>query len=263
MTRLLAAGAEIFREVRAAQGVLVFLDYDGTLVPIRPTPERARLSPERKKILTGLARLPRFNAGLLTGRSLKDIRKAAGIPGLFYAANYGLVIVTPQKQWVHPEAKSRVSLLKRMLPRLRRLESEFPGVRIEDKTWTVAIHYRQHHRKPEVLRKKLEQIISARLRGFELKTGKKVFEVYPAVKWDKGRALLKVQEMLGYQKAPLVIFVGDDRADEEAFRQMRKTDLAAVVGRREKTAARFFCQNSGEVFRFLKSVLKAERDSKL
>lgn len=243
--------------------VVVFLDYDGTLVPIRPTPELARLSSEKKKLISELARRPKLNVGVLTGRSLKDICRAVQISGLFYAANYGLAILTPKKSWVHPGAKRRALLLKKMLPQLRRLALEFRGVRMEDKTLTVAIHYRQYQGAVETLRKKLEEIISARPRAFELKTGKKIFEVYPAVEWDKGRALLKVQKMLGFRQAPLTIFLGDDRADEEAFRQMRKADVSVVVGRREKTAARFFCKNSGEAVRFLEFLLKTGTNSKL
>jgi trehalose-phosphatase len=81
--------------------------------------------------------------------------------------------------------------------------------------------------------------------------------VYPAVKWDKGKALLKVEKMLAYRQKPLVIFIGDDRADEDAFRQMRSKDISVAVGGRRRTAARFWCQNSGEVIRFLKFLLKA------
>ncbi len=262
MRRLWAARREILARIRAAQKVLVFLDYDGTLVPIQPTPELARLSPGRKKILARLARLPKFRAGLLTGRSLKDIRRAVKVPGLFYAANYGLVIITPQKSWVHPAARRRVGSLKKMLPRLKGLAAEFRGVRVEDKTLTVAIHYRRWRGRPGWLEKRLEGIIRDFPKPFRLESGKKIFEVYPAVKWDKGKALLKVEKMLGYRRAPLVIFFGDDCADEEAFRRMGKADISVAVGRSRDTAARFFCKNSGLVERFLKFLLKAGTGSK-
>ncbi|MCI0404560.1 MAG: trehalose-phosphatase [candidate division Zixibacteria bacterium] len=262
MRRLSALRPEIERRIRAANKVLVFLDYDGTLVPIQPTPELARLSAERKKLLARLTRLSRFKAGLLTGRSLKDIRKAVGLSGLFYAANYGLAIVTPQKSWVHPGARQQVFALKKMLPSLKKLSLDFRGVRIEDKTLTAAIHYRQYRGKAGRLKTRLLEIIGARPHPFRLKTGKKVFEVYPAVKWDKGRALLKVEQMLGYRKKPLVIFIGDDEADEAAFRRMGARDIPVAVGRRKKTAARCFCKNSGEVARFLKLLWKAGANEK-
>ncbi len=262
MKRLSAYRPEIQKRVRNAPKVLLFLDYDGTLVPIRPTPELARLSPGRKKILAGLTRLAAFNVGILTGRSLKDIRKAVKIPRLFFAANYGLAIEVPKKRWVHPEAKRKSFLLKKMLPRLRKLGLEFRGVRIEDKTLTVAVHYRQYKGRPGVLKNRLEEIIRARSKPFKLNTGKKIFEVYPTVKWDKGRALLKVERLLGHRRASLAIFFGDDCADEEAFRRMRPRDISVAVGRSKKTAARYFCQNSSEVARFLKRLLKAARGAK-
>ncbi|MGH8003159.1 MAG: trehalose-phosphatase, partial [Limisphaerales bacterium] len=196
MKHLSACRLEIQKRVRAARKILLFLDYDGTLVPIRPTPELARLSPERKQLLAGLAKMSKFSAGILTGRSLQDIREAAKVPGLFYAANYGLVIATPKKKWVHPAAKKRAFSLKKMLPRLKELGSEFRGVRVENKTLTVAIHYRQYRGRPGLLKKRLEEIIRAWPGRFKLKTGKMIFEVYPAVVWDKGRALLKAERLL-------------------------------------------------------------------
>lgn len=257
MKSLSAAREKILERVKATQKILIFLDYDGTLVPIRPTPELARLSPERKKLLSALAHLPKFKAGILTGRSLPNIRKAVGLSGLFYAANYGLKIETPQKSWVHPLAQNRLPAIKKMLPGLRKMAAGFRGVRIEDKALTVAVHFRQHQGRPKLLERKLVEIIGGRPGQFRLTTGKKIFEVYPAVKWDKGKALLKVEKMLGYRRRPLIIFIGDDRADEEAFRQMGSKDISVAVGRREKTAARFWCRGSGEVIRFLKFLLKA------
>ncbi len=106
---------EIQKRVRNASKVLLFLDYDGTLVPIRPTPELARLSPERKKILAGLARLPAFNVGILTGRSLKNIRTAVKIPGMFFAANYGLAIATPKR---HPMAPNVPTFTEKGYPQV-------------------------------------------------------------------------------------------------------------------------------------------------
>lgn len=256
MKQLAASRPEIERRIRASNQILVLLDYDGTLVPIQPTPELARLSPGQKKILARLARRPRFKVGLLTGRSLKDIRRAVRVPGLFYAANYGLAIVTPEKNWVHPEAQKKVPMLKKMLPRLKKLSSEFRGVRIEDKALTVAIHYRHYRGKSGLLKKKLEEAIRFWPGAFRLETGKKIFEVYPAVNWDKGRALLKVENLLAYRHTPLVVFFGDDHADEEAFRRMNPGDISVAVGKSKKTAARFFCRNSGEVARFLKMLLK-------
>lgn len=246
---------EIEKRIRAANQILVFLDYDGTLVPIQPTPGLARLSPGQKKILAGLARRPRFKVGLLTGRSLKNIRRAVRVPGLFYAANYGLAIVTPQKSWVHPEARAKAPLLKRMWPQLKLLGSEFRGVRVEEKTLTAAVHYRQYRGKPSRLKNRLEEIIRTNRGAFTLKIGKKIFEVYPAVKWDKGKALLKVERLLGFRRAPLVIFFGDDHADEEAFRRMNSKDISVAVGGNRKTAAQYFCRNSGEVAAFLKRLL--------
>ena len=258
MKSLWAARREILERVRAAQEILVFLDYDGTLVPIQPTPELAELGVERKKLLSALASLPKFRVGLLTGRSLKDIQKAVGLSRLFYAANYGLKIVTPKKNWVHPEARRGAVLIKKMIPGLKRLSSEFRSVRGEDKTLTVAIHYRQYRGGVKPLRRSLQQLLKEYGGRFRLKPGKKIFEVYPAVDWDKGRALLKIQRLLGFRKRPLIIFFGDAHADEEAFRRMRKTDISVAVGRTKKTAARFFCKKSGDVVRFLELLLVAE-----
>jgi trehalose-phosphatase len=145
---------------------------------------------------------------------------------------------------------------------LKKLGAEFRGVRVEDKTFTAAIHYRQYRGSIRALEKKLKEVIQGWPGTFALKTGKKIFEVYPAVAWNKGRALLKVERLLGYRSAPLVIFFGDDHADEEAFRRMNSKDISVAVGRGRKTAARYFCKNSAEVMRFLELLLKTQPSGK-
>lgn len=97
MKELSAARREIFERIRAAYKVLLLLDYDGTLVPIRSHPRLAKLSVPQKKLLGRLSKSPKFKVGIVTGRSLKDIRKTLRLSGLVYAANHGLEIVSGKK----------------------------------------------------------------------------------------------------------------------------------------------------------------------
>jgi trehalose 6-phosphate phosphatase len=93
------------------------------------------------------------------------------------------------------------------------------------------------------------------------RTGNKVFEIAPR-SWDKGKAVQwllgnMTSEALGVPAVPL--YIGDDATDEDAFKTIGNRGVTAVVGGNHASAARYYIENTEEVYVFLKRVLHLRR----
>ncbi len=242
---------EILEKVRASQKVLLLLDYDGTLVRIHRHPSLALLTAKQKNLLQRLANIPQFRVGILSGRGLADLKKTVGVAGVVYAANHGLEIAYGKNYWVHPKAKESALLIYKLVEELRPLLRRYRGVWVENKVFSIAIHYRQFKGRPMLLRKQLTKSIELYSSRFWLSGVKQIFEIRPAVNWGKGKALLSIIKLLKFQQRPLVIFIGDDETDEDAFLHMSKTDISILFGKKRTSHAQYHCYSAVEVVRFL------------
>jgi len=79
-------------KIGGTKGLFLFLDFDGTLSPLVSDPTQAVLLPGLKRTLTKLATYSTVRIMIISGRSLADLRKRVGIPGLIYAGNHGCEI---------------------------------------------------------------------------------------------------------------------------------------------------------------------------
>jgi trehalose-phosphatase len=215
----------------------VGLDFDGTLAEIAATPAQASLSAQTRRLLRLLCLRPDTRIAILSGRSLRDVRRLVRFRGIYYAGNHGLEIRGPGIRWSHPQARAAGRALWRSLESGLR---KFPGAFIEDKRLGAAVHYRGVA--PRHLRR-LKEGIRNWLRGpgdgFRMLDGKKTFDLRPALSWDKGRALELIRKRLKGRPGWTAVFVGDDATDEEAFRTIGPRALTVRVGRIKTTAADF------------------------
>ena len=97
----------------------------------------------------------------------------------------------------------------------------------------------------------------------KLTQGKKVFEIRPPVKWDKGKAVLWLLKKLSKGKKDVPIYIGDDKTDEDAFLALRKKGITIRVGRSNNTYANRCIDNVNGVYKFIKSMLKSGPGAKL
>ena len=93
-------------DIRATSHTILLSDYDGTLTPIVRRPEEAILSPEVRDKLHALAENLVFSVGIISGRSLPEVKSLVGIEGIYYAGNHGLEIEGPDLKFIHPAAKA-------------------------------------------------------------------------------------------------------------------------------------------------------------
>jgi trehalose-phosphatase len=202
----------------------LFLDYDGTLTPIASRPELATLDEDQRARVRAVA--ARHPVAIVTGRGMADIRKLVGLPVLHYAANHGFEITGPNVAFeVDPELRRTFELVAGAL---EQRVSAIPGVALESKGYSVAVHYRltPDDRVPEI-ESAVDAVIAAN-DGVRKGTGKRVFEIRPTLPWHKGSAVEWLFDRFG---ATVPIYIGDDRTDEDAFTVVRRRNgLAIFVG---------------------------------
>ena len=123
-------------DIRAASHILLLSDYDGTLTPIVSRPEEAILPPEVRGKLCALAKTPTFRVGIISGRSLSEVKALVGIEGIYYAGNHGLEIEGPSLKFINPAAKAAQTEIKGLARQFSAKLGATEGVIVEDKKIT-------------------------------------------------------------------------------------------------------------------------------
>jgi trehalose-phosphatase len=247
---------KIAKRLRSAPKIALFLDYDGTLTPIRRTPPAAVLSPEAEQILKNLLQLPNVRTTIVTGRSMEDIRRLIPLEGIGFAANHGFHILQDNKEWIHPDAVSLIQLLSRLHAILRHTLESFPAVYVENKQFTLSIHYRNI---PIHQVKTVQSLALKTIHSYDssliITRGKKVLEVRPPISWGKGNAVLEILKTAHGSKRQLPLFLGDDTTDEDVFQVLKKTGITIRVERSSKTVAQYYVRNVDDVLILLKLMI--------
>ncbi len=235
----------------------LFLDYDGTLTPIVETPEKAVLNPETRAVLEDLSNLPDVQLTIVSGRALNDLKTRVGVKNVVYVGNHGLEIEGKDIEFtglIAPRVRSILGIIRSELPSQL---SSLPGVFLEDKALTLSIHYRLVDEKSTpAIEKILDRVCSGYLQQKLIKmvSGKKVFEIRPAIEWDKGKA---VSWLLQRNKnSGLAFYFGDDVTDEDAFKALNDRGVTVLVGQGKQSSAQYYVEDDREVRGFLKEIVK-------
>lgn len=254
-SRTTGAWKTVERKLRSAHRIALFLDYDGTLTPIRRTPSSPVPAPKAQGILRRIAGLPDVRVTIVTGRALNSIRAVIPLKNVWFAANHGFHILQNGSEWNHPGAAMIVPKLGELQSNLRIALKDYPKAFIENKLFTLSVHYRN------VDARKVRAVISltkkiVRLYGSSvlLTGGKKVLEVRPNVRWGKGSAVLKILKTIKPSIRTLPICIGDDRTDEDVFRVLRSKGLTIRVGKSRRTHARYYIRNVEEALHLLERI---------
>lgn len=212
---------------------LVALDIDGTIAPIAPTPRQATVPPATRRTLERLTQLPNVHVAFVTGRAAADGRQLVAVPNSWTIGNHGVELVDPQGALrVNPAAESYGPTVARAVQLLREQVGAYRGVLVEDKTWTVSVHVRLADADvvPNVERDVLAIGTELGLRELH---GKMIFELRPPIEIHKGVALLDLAATLGVFRGDALtgslLYAGDDRTDEDAFRVLPPPPARAVT----------------------------------
>ncbi len=211
--------------------VVVFMDYDGTLTPIRNRPEEAVISDSMREAVRRLA--ARVPVGVVSGRDRQVVQQLMGLDNLIVAGDHGFDIWSPSRGFIqHEEGASFVGLLREVEARLRAQLADLPGVLLEPKKRSVAVHFRlvSPELQPRV-KKAVNTIFSEHPKELKVTPGKMVFDIQPNLDWDKGKAVFYLLQALDLDRNNVVpIYLGDDITDEDAFRALAGHGISIFVG---------------------------------
>ncbi|MBI5419101.1 MAG: trehalose-phosphatase [Deltaproteobacteria bacterium] len=224
---------------RAAAGppvrILWVFDFDGTLSPLVPDRTEARLHPASRALLRDLAADPGNGVAVLSSRSLDDLVPRVPVARAFLGGGSGFEWRLPGGHRVLPgEAAERklAETREAVLPLLGRL-SVFPGVDLEDKRWSVAVHFRRVL--PEAM-SMLAPLLAeiAALPGIRVFRGPSAAEVLFFRGANKSFGVRRLCRILNFDPASgRLVYAGDDENDAVAMRWiLSRKGTALVVGDR-------------------------------
>ena len=229
-----------------------FLDVDGTLLEIADTPAAVRVD---ACLLELVAQLHRASAGavaVVSGRSLSDLDRLLAVPRLPMAGQHGLERRDAAgRLWLHAAPPGAKSTIKAALaPVLAR----HPGLLLEDKGLTLALHYRQAPHLAAYVHRLMARLVAEAGERLEIQRGKRVVEVKPAG-IDKGTAIaeyLTEPPFLGRHP----VFIGDDLNDEHGFAEVNKLAGTSIKVGSETSCARYRLPDVVAVRNWLNNALK-------
>lgn len=260
MEHLLSVWPGVLAQIQKADRILFLSDFDGTLTPIVENPELAVMSEETRQLLVKLTRERRYTVGFISGRTLADLKDKVKIHGVIYAGNHGFEIEGPGLRFTSPIVDEVKPMFRTIRQFLSLTLGTIKGVLVEDKGFTLSVHYRQAdaERVPDVENIVNRAISSQPARGiFKITSGNKVYEVRPSVNWDKGKAirlLMKRYGKGGRNSGLLPVYLGDDLTDEDGFRAIEKygQGISVHIGDpMTDSLARYFLYSPHEVHHFL------------
>jgi trehalose 6-phosphate phosphatase len=247
---LFEAIAEVGGRIERAPELLICLDFDGTLTPLQDEPSQVSLTPHMQRALRGLTEQPGLYLAVISGRERADLQSRLRMPGLIYAGNHGLEISGEGILFIEPNAAASSDLIKAFAEELRGRLQGIPGAIVENKGLTLSIHYRMvAESDAEQVRKLLHAALAGTDHPFQLACGNKVYDIRPRVYWNKGSAVGWIKEQLGKPDL-LVVYVGDDVTDEDAFAAL-PDGITVKVGDPGETVAQYHLENPAEVRKFL------------
>ena len=251
-------------DVRDASHVLLLSDYDGTLTPIVSRPEEAVLSSGVREELRALTEKSTCSVGIISGRSLLEIKALVETDGIYYAGNHGLEIEGPGLKFINPVARASRAELEKLAQQLSARLDKIEGIIVEDKGLSLSVHYRLVKESDERIAAEIfQQVILPGLHAGKIRvsSGKKVWEVRPPIEWHKGKAVetivKEMRSLIGGERM-LTIYLGDDTTDEDAFRIIhRPQGWSIFVGQENPLSnADYFLNSTSEVGIFLSRLLE-------
>jgi trehalose 6-phosphate phosphatase len=245
---------------RRAGKLVLLLDFDGTLAPIMDRPELAAMPVRTRRALERLMAMEGVTVAVVSGRGLADVRERAAIPGIAYAGNHGMEIEGAGLHRIHPQAAAARPDLAAAAARIMADLEGMDGALMEDKGLSLSIHYRMAPEREADVREIVLEAVDGRP-GLVVTEGKMVLEVRPRVEWDKGRAVLFLLEQMRPPRDTPILYLGDDRTDEDAFCALggRGEGVLVADAPPAESAASSYLRDPGEVGALFEALADAGR----
>ena len=226
-----------------------FFDVDGTLVDFADTPAAVRVSEHLRDLLRELYQCSGGAVALMTGRPISEID--ALFPGvrLPVAGQHGAERRDAVGRATHHEPTQDLTPVRR---RLAQAIFDKPGLLLEDKGLSLALHYRRIPGLAGFVHQTMEALLPDLHGDYCLQQGKTVVELKPTGK-DKGRAVLEFMHEPPFAgRTP--VFVGDDATDEFGFSTVNELGGLSIKVGVGDTVARWRLDNVKAVQQWLRSI---------
>lgn len=210
-------------------------DFDGTVSRIVPDRHDARLHPACGAMLRYLLGSPWNRVAVISSRALDDVAPRVPLPGLFLGGGSGLEWQLPGGIRTRPDGSMERLLAanRRAVVALLSEAAAIPGVEVEDKRWSVAIHFR--NASPQSFRRRTSLLARLGDRpGIRTYRGHEVLEVQLVKGGGKSAGLRRLCRLAGWDPCrDGIVYAGDDENDAIAMRWvLRKGGTAICVGDR-------------------------------
>jgi trehalose 6-phosphate synthase/phosphatase len=223
-----AARSKIIAQFRKSKSRMIFVDYDGTLVPFAGHPQEAVPTDELLSLLEKLSK--KAEIILVSGRDRDTLERWFGKLPINIVSEHGLFIKEQEKSWkmLKPVRKN---WKKKILPVMNRYVEKLPGAFIEEKEFTIVFHYRRSD--PAFAEQRVKELMNYLVTytaniDVQVLAGNKVVEVRNSGV-DKGVAAMRfLSKIKG--KHGFILAIGDDMTDEDLFRVMPKNAYSIKVG---------------------------------
>jgi trehalose 6-phosphate phosphatase len=227
--------------------VLLAFDFDGTLAPIVTDRQSASMRARTVKLLARICAL--YPCAVISGRSKADVAARLGSCAVKYViGNHGLEPGTELAYFARETARAA--------PLLCQALAAIAGIDVEDKRYSIAVHYRRSRRKKDA-RDAIQKAVACLPQRMRMIPGKLVVNVVPEGAPNKGDALIRLRAKA---RADTALYVGDDITDEDIFVLDQPGRLLTVrIGASRSSAAAYFLRAQREIDSLLAALLAARQ----
>ena len=244
MKSILSTASRDVLRTFAMQATLIAMDFDGTLAPIVEDRRLASLRPATRILLAALA--ARYPCVVISGRARTDVEGRLHGTGIkTVIGNHGI------EPWHATPAMEKTVL--GWIPGLHHSLQSFRGIAIENKRFSVAVHYRNavdHEGARRAIQNAARELGAVRVVG-----GKMVINLLPLAAPHKGLAL---QREVARCRCIGAIYAGDDDTDEDVFalRSKMRQLLTVRIGAKRDSLAEYYLRDQQEMDGFIKLLVK-------
>jgi len=247
--------ADFSQSIKKAPYVLLLSDFDGTIAVGAGRPEDTALSADIRQKFQALAEKPKISAGVISGRCLTELKSLVAIKDIYYSGNHGLEIEGPGLKYIHPQAEASRPMMQNLGARLQEALKDIHGVIIQEKGFSISVHYRMVRPEDE------DAVTGAVKRVTAPQSGKgeiivypmkKIWEIRPPMDWHKGSAVefisCRIKSELRLSRL-MTIYLGDDTTDEDAFKMLGRPDGWSIFigGDNTASSADYYLDSVAEV----------------
>ena len=233
-----------FEDLEKRGPLALFLDFDGTLVELAPTPDTISVKAQMASKLAALADRLDGRVALVSGRSIEDLKQHLASLPVAAAGSHGAAIMLSDGR---PLGDPPKGIDERARADLRQFALGH-GLNLEEKTHGAALHFRSDPAKEAIALTFAKDI--AQQHGLAVKQGKCVAELVERGA-DKGSAVRAFMNQPPFRGAS-PWFVGDDITDEDGFAACKDLGGGGIlVGERAQTHATFALPNVDTVHQWL------------